>query len=240
MAALVAKSYQDLEQVSDVFTEGKKQYVKVRMKNGSTKTVRAYSEKEYAKFYPEVKIIQKAKSRRDVLGFGEAGYIWIFKGNTYDNLEWFRTQPTRYSTMWGWYLPSDLEMPVPLPADVEPIKLMWNQVADEDDQLYSDKQIKSVVDTLIYEKGESEYVGEVGDKLNIYLTCTHVHHFESIYGLNTLHTFTDANNNIFVWSTMAKTLEVGKTYHITATVKDHQTYHNQCQTILKNCRIKED
>lgn len=240
MAALVAKSYTGLEQLCEPFSDNGKMYVKVRMKNGQAKTVRAYTEKEYAKFYPEVKVIQKPKSRRDVLGFGEAGYIWIFKGNTYDNIDWFRIQPTRYNTLWGWYLPSDIEMPLPLPIDVEPVKLMWNQVADEDEQMYSDKQIKTVVESLIYEKGKSEYVGELGDRIDTYLTCTHAHTFENVYGLSTLHTFVDENDNIFVWTTTAKKLEEGETYHITGTVKGHETYRNQCQTILKNCRIKEN
>ena len=111
MAALVAKSYQGLEQVCDPYTMNGKQYVKVRLNNGTIKTVRAYSEKEYSKYNPEVKVIQKAKSQRITFGFGNKGFIWLFKGNTYDALDWFRWAPTRYAEFLGWYLPSDIEMP---------------------------------------------------------------------------------------------------------------------------------
>ena len=69
MSALVAKSYQKLEQLCDPYEVNGKMYVKVRMKNGNEKTVRAYSEAEYRRYNPEVKIIQPAKSRKDVLGF---------------------------------------------------------------------------------------------------------------------------------------------------------------------------
>ena len=44
--ALVAKSYQNLEQVGEVFTAGGKKYIQVKTSNGSLKTVRVYSEKE--------------------------------------------------------------------------------------------------------------------------------------------------------------------------------------------------
>ena len=126
--ALVAKSYENLEQVCEPYSLNGKEYVKVRMKNGSIKQVRAYTEAEYRKYNPEVKIIKPAKSRRDVLGFGEKGYIWIFKGATpgatYENLDWFRASPCRYTRVWGWYLGSDEAMPEPLPANIEPIKLV--------------------------------------------------------------------------------------------------------------------
>ena len=162
--ALVAKSYENLEQVCEPYTMNGKEYVKVRMKNGSIKQVRAYSEAEYRKYNPEVKIIKPAKSRRDILGFGEKGFIWIFKGETYENLDWFHSSPCRYARTWGWYLPSDIEMPSPLPTNVEPLKLEWDEVSFED-QLISEDQIKEVVDKMLYDAGTSRYIGKVGDRL---------------------------------------------------------------------------
>ena len=136
MSALVAKSYQNLEQVCEPYKVNGKEYVKVRLNNGNIKQVRSYSESEYRKYNPEVKIIQKAKSQRDVFGFGEAGYVWIFKGDTYAALDWFRWAPTRYAEFLGWYLPSDIEMPQPIPVGIEPIKLMWDNVKDPEDENY--------------------------------------------------------------------------------------------------------
>ena len=111
------------------------------------KTIKLNSGKEYAKFYPEVKIIKPAKSQRDILGFGEAGFIWVFKGDTYGALDWFRYQPTRYARMWGWYLPSDMEMPQPLPAGITPVKLPWDAVCAEDGlHLKDEKEITDMFD----------------------------------------------------------------------------------------------
>ena len=62
--ALVAKSYQNCEQVTEPYMANGRQYVKVRMPNGTIKQVRAYTEAEYRKYNPEVKIIQPAKSKK--------------------------------------------------------------------------------------------------------------------------------------------------------------------------------
>ena len=167
--ALVAKSYQGLEQVCDQYEVNGKQYVKVRMRNGSIKQVRAYTEAEYRKYNPEVKIIKEAKSQRDTFGFGEQGFIWLFKGDTYAALDWFRWAPTRYAEMLGWYLPSDIEMPTPLPADIEPIKLYWDKVCDEEGKHFRDKEeIKAYVETLIYDAGTSEWIGNINERSNYF------------------------------------------------------------------------
>ena len=92
---MVAKTYQSLEVVGDVYTAKGRAYVQVRTKNGALKQVRWYTEKEYAKMYPdEVKTASKDgdphfKTQKEVLGF-DKGYITIFKGNTYEDKEYFK------------------------------------------------------------------------------------------------------------------------------------------------------
>lgn len=236
--ALVAKSYENLEQVCEPYTMNGKEYVKVRMKNGSIKQVRAYSEAEYRKYNPEVKIIKPAKSRRDILGFGEAGYIWIFKGETYENLDWFHSSPCRYTRVWGWYLPSTEEMPSPLPANIEPIKLSWDEVSF-DGQLIDEDQIKQVVDKMLYDAGTSRYVGKVGDRLEMDVTCKKVSVSQSIYGISYFYVFYDDEGNVYTWGTAARTLDEGARYHLKGTVKDHSTYKNVCQTVLTRCKVED-
>jgi hypothetical protein len=236
--ALVAKSYENLEQVCEPYTMNGKEYVKVRMKNGSVKQVRAYSEAEYRKYNPEVKIIKPAKSRRDILGFGEKGYIWIFKGETYENLDFFHASPCRYARTWGWYLPSDIEMPSPLPANVEPLKLEWDEVSFED-QLISEDQIKEVVDKMLYDAGTSRYIGKVGDRLEMDVTCKKVSISQSIYGISYFYVFEDGEGNVYTWGTSARSLDEGAQYHLKGTVKDHTTYRNVCQTVLTRCKVEE-
>lgn len=236
--ALVAKSYIGLEQLTEPYELNGKMYVKVRMKNGQAKQVRAYSEKEYARYNPEVKIIQPAKSRRDVLGFGEAGFIWIFKGETYENLEWFKASPARYNRVWGWYLPSAETMMDPLPANIEPLKLYWNDVS-ENDQLKDENILKKIADSLLYDAGTSEYVGEVGERLDLILTCTRAIAVNNMYGTSIFHTFEDSCGNVFTWATSARSLEPGITYAVKGSVKEHTTYKNVRQTSLTRCKCEE-
>jgi hypothetical protein len=236
--ALVAKSYENLEQVCEPYTMNGKEYVKVRMKNGSIKQVRAYSEAEYRKYNPEVKIIKPAKSRRDILGFGEKGFIWIFKGETYENLDWFHSSPCRYARTWGWYLPSDIEMPSPLPTNIEPLKLEWDEVSFED-QLISEDQIKEVVDKMLYDAGTSRYIGKVGDRLEMDVTCKKASITQSIYGISYFYVFEDSEGNVYTWGTSARSLDEGVQYHLKGTVKDHTTYRNVCQTVLTRCKVEE-
>lgn len=88
----VAKSYQALTQIGEPYELNGKMYVKVQAKSGA-KQVRWYTDREYAKMYPEDKSVLTSfgedkkkspywRSQKDVLGF-EEGFIWIFKGDTY-------------------------------------------------------------------------------------------------------------------------------------------------------------
>ena len=70
----VAKSYQDLPIVGDVFVSSGRQYVNVKLKSGKTKTVRWYSDAEYRKMYPETVAVDRStdpyyKPQKEVLGF---------------------------------------------------------------------------------------------------------------------------------------------------------------------------
>lgn len=239
MGALVAKSYQNLEQVSEIYAINGKNYVKVRMNNGSIKQVRAYSESEYRRYNPEIKIIQPARSMRDVYGFGTEGYIWIFKGNTYASKDWFKSQGAKYNKNWGWAFPSDKPLPEPMPVDIEPVKLLWDKVSDENGSFIPEKEIKEYVDSLIYEESVSDFIGDIGDKIEVDLICDKAYVVNGYYGTSVLHSFHDVCDNIYIWSTTSKMLEEGHLYHIKGTVKDHKTYKNQRQTVLRNCRCEE-
>ena len=238
MTALVAKSYQGLEQICDPYKVNGKLYTKVRMKNGSLKQVRVYTEAEFNRYNPEVKIIKPAKSRRDILGFGEKGFIWIFKGETYENLDWFRASPCRYTRVWGWYLPSDIEMPDPIPTNVEPIKLEWADVS-LDDQLIPEDQIVKVVDGMLYDAGESRHVGNIGDRVEFDGTCTRATINQSQFGISYFYVFESDEGNIFTWGTSARSLDEGVRYHVRGTVKEHTTFRNTQQTVLTRCKVED-
>jgi hypothetical protein len=235
----VAKSYQELEIVGDVFVSSGRQYVNVKLKSGKLKTVRWYSEAEYRKMYPEVVAVARSadpfsKSQKEVLGFAK-GYITIFKGDTYSEIDWFRASIARYTRWWGWYIISTEEVPADLPEGITPIQLSWELVGQEDGNLKPEHLVKEAVESIIYDESESEYVGSIGERLDLYLTVERAIELDGSYGRSTMHIMRDDCGNLFVWTTASKSWAAGTEHHIKGTVKDHRKYKNECQTVLTRC-----
>jgi hypothetical protein len=235
----VAKSYQELEIVGDVFVSSGRQYVNVKLKSGKLKTVRWYSDAEYRKMYPEVVAVARSadpssKSQKEVLGFTK-GYITIFKGDTYSEVDWFRASIARYTRWWGWYIISTEEVPADLPEGITPIQLPWELVGQEDGNLKPEHLVKEAVESIIYDESESEFQGTIGERLDLYLTVERTIELDGSYGRSTMHIMRDDCGNLFVWTTASKSWSAGTEHHIKGTVKDHRKYKNECQTVLTRC-----
>lgn len=235
----VAKSYQSLEIVGDVFVSSGRQYVNVKMKSGALKTVRWYSDAEYRKMYPEAPAVDRSadpyyKPQKEVLGFTK-GYITIFKGDTYSEIEWFRASIARYARWWGWYIISTEEVPADLPEGIEPVQLPWELVGQEDGKLKPEHLVKEAVESIIYDSSDSEYQGTLGERLDLYLTVERTIELDGNYGRSTMHLMRDDCGNLYVWTTASKSWVVGSEHHIRGTVKDHRTYRNEKQTVLTRC-----
>lgn len=238
----VAKSYACLNKIGEPYNKNGKMYILVETKSGSQKEVRWYSDKEYARMYPgevvEINPITKI-SQRKVLGFGDAGYITIFKGNSYPYKEWLKENGATYTRLWGWSIASDKPVPE-LPEELVAVRLNWSDVCADDKNLKNEDAIKAFVETIIYEPGVSEYQGEIGERLDLYLTVDKVIVSDNYFGVNYFHIFSDEIGNIYSWSTSAKQLEEEKEYHIVGTVKEHKVYKGNQQTILTRCKIIND
>lgn len=235
----VAKSYQELEIIGDVFVSSGRQYVNIKLKSGKLKTVRWYNDSEYRKMYPEVVAVARStdpfsKSQKEVLGFTK-GYITIFKGDTYAEVDWFRASIARYTRWWGWYIISTEEVPADLPEGITPIQLPWELVGQEDGNLKPEHLVKEAVESIIYEESESEFQGAIGERLDLYLTVERTIELDGSYGRSTMHIMRDDCGNLFVWTTASKSWSAGTEHHIKGTVKDHRKYKNECQTVLTRC-----
>lgn len=231
---MVAKSYQRFEIAAGPFTVKGRQYV--TLSNG--RQVRYYTEEEYYKMYPEEK--QKETDKRplkEVLGF-EKDYITICKGNTYQYLAWFKESDFRFSRLFGWYLCSSYEIPDDLPDEIIPIRLEWKNISNPSGlELLSEAAIKAHIETLMYEPSPSNHIGTIGERSTHTLTVIKTVPLDGYYGRSTLHIFEDKNQNIYTWTTGTKALEVGETYQIKGTLKDHTIFHNTKQNVLTRCVI---
>lgn len=137
MEILVAKSYQNLPVVREPYSESGKLYCDVKMKSGSVKKVRVYSQKEYDKMYPAP--APKWKPQREMLGFGEDGYILVFN-NKPEFEQFYEKGPMRYHRVFGWYLPSGETVPV-LPEGCYPLVLKWETVGGADGELFEESKL---------------------------------------------------------------------------------------------------
>lgn len=96
-------------------------------------------------------------------------------------------------------------------------------------------------------KAISQFVGQVGDKLDLTATFDHTAWFEcrsfSGYGTTTMyiHTFKDADGNVLIWKTSnglgSMGLQEGDLVQVKGTVKDHNEYKDEKQTLLTRCKI---
>ena len=58
------------------------------------------------------------------------------------------------------------------------------------------------------------------------------------YGNSHMHIMEDTDENVYVWTTASKSLEVDTTVHMRMKVKDHKEYDGVKQTIVYYCKIK--
>lgn len=176
------------------------------------------------------------QSTKDSIGFVK-GYITIFQGETYPYSGWFRTNHGKYSQVFGWYFPSDVEVPDDIPDTLFPVVLNWKEIAVCEDVLKSDEEVREIVDSLLYPEIEGEWVGRVGERVNVFLTIKKVITLGSYYGDSYMHIMKDDGGNTYLWTTTSKKLTEGQEYCIRGTIKDLKIYRGKRQNILSNCRL---
>ena len=232
---MVAKSYQKIGWTGQPFKENGKMYV--LLNNG--KKARWYSNEEYKKLYPnepipEVEDIETYNFRKG-LGFGDRGYLWIFQGNTYDVKDELHAAGARYHKMWGWYMVEGLDCPTI--SGLTPIKLEYNKIAVSDTQLKPESAILEYVDTIIYPDTDTEFNGEIGDRLTLEIEFIKVSSVENQYGgTTTIHTMKDWDGHLYLWTTSSKSWEEHTFHNIKGTVKEHKKYHGDRITVLTRCQ----
>lgn len=234
---MVAPSFQNFEMLSEPYAVNGKMYIRVRNpKTGTERQVRWYDENKATKTVAPKVNAQDAfyKPQKEVLGFTN-GYITIFKGDTYAEIDWFRASIARYARWWGWYIISTEEVPADLPAGLEAVRLPWELVGDDSGKLLPETAIQKAVESLIYEEGTSEFVGSINERLEIQITVVRAIELDNDYGHSTMHIMEDDCGNQYVWTTASKNWAEGSVKTIRGTVKDHRTYKNVKQTVLTRC-----
>ncbi len=97
-----------------------------------------------------------------------------------------------------------------------------------------------LISKLNQPKAESNYIGNIKEKITVKeVTLTNVYGFETAYGYTNLYTFIDQQGNKLSWFNTGKKpdCQVNDVVNLTGTVKDHNLYKGEKQTVLIRCKI---
>lgn len=102
------------------------------------------------------------------------------------------------------------------------------------------------------EKAKSEYIGKVGDKIDMIVTFKFEASFDTLYGEMYIYSFKDEAGNTLVWKTSSLMMmdgldsngnnifvRKGDKIRIKATIKDHNEYRDEKQTIITRAKVLE-
>jgi hypothetical protein len=96
-----------------------------------------------------------------------------------------------------------------------------------------------------------EYAGEIKERKEFEVELLKKHVIDGYYGTTTIHTFVDSENHLLVWFASASLgvenedgiwvyAKVGDKFKLTGTVKKHDTYNGNKQTVINRCKVSGD
>lgn len=188
-------------------------------------------------------------------GFNEEGKTYFVLGNTYDIKEKLKAQGAKWdNASRHWHMANKPEGREVVEISVDEIydanyagmyECCWKHFK-ENEKTYIDK-IQAAEDEMKAQKSTSEYVGHVGDKIEIVVTYTHTSSWENNFPTNYwstrvthLHTFKDENGNVLTWKTGNHIkADYGTRFKLKGTIKDHSEYKGIKQTVLTRCKLEE-
>ena len=184
------------------------------------------------------------------------GNAYIVLGNTYPIKDELKAAGAHFKPYLGWYFdhvaydyPTQKIKRDDFMDDISMADIVNGEVSDETDvflfhvdETKCSELVKKIQDE--YRKATtkpsfSQWVGEVGDKINKELKLQSTHPFISSFTGDPMcvYKFVDEFENIYTWITSDKAdLKDGYTYNIRGTIKNHSEYKDEKQTVLTRCK----
>lgn len=238
---MVAKTYQSLEIQGEPFEENKRLYVNVLTAKGPKK-VRWYTDAEYRRMYPDAPVENKLMdfNARHAFGFGEKGYITLYKGDERVVERWAENDRTNIwrNTTFGYYTPSKFPTPKVLNG-IEPIQLKWEQVQDYEDRMKPHEEVAKFVSDLLGGSAisNSTYQGKENDWLEKEIVVKENIAREDHFGEKHTHYMRDVEGNMYIWETGTKNFEVGMALKLRMKVKAHKEVKGEKCTVVWYCKV---
>ncbi len=215
-----------------------------------------YHERKWKEYTPEyeAKLAERrlAKARKEApeknakffkrYGLSEDGTAWVVLGDTYPIKDELKAAGAKWNGLYGWHFDHEAE---------NTIKVTIDKVAEMNDigewwffdTIIVCDTIEKMVKAATPTK-ETEFVGQVGEKIKLNLTYKNLAWYETSYGCHEytvwVYKFEDENGNLFVWKTQTHVdgLDKGEAYTVKGTVKEHATYKGEKQTVLTRCKVE--
>ena len=179
-------------------------------------------------------------------GFNEEGFTWCITGDTYSIKDELKEMGGKFQYGLGWHFAEEKNIEGHETVMVSIDEVGSKNICNE----YSLNEIREIKEVLkskhqkTDEEEKSEYIGEVGEKINteVELVKRSAYTVSSYSGYGTdivhVYTFKDENGNQIVWKTGSyPEIEEGKSYTLTGKVKEHKEYKGIKQTYMKNCKF---
>lgn len=84
----------------------------------------------------------------------------------------------------------------------------------------------------------SKHVGSVKERLTFRAVVERKSWFEGAYGVTHIYKFRDSDGNALTWfASRDQGVEIGDTVRLTGTVKKHDEYRGEAQTVLTRCKV---
>lgn len=263
----VAKTYEHAEIIGEPYLKDGRKYVDIREKcdrcggsgiwawgpyggtcfkcHGSGtlhNTVRWYTDKERAAQDRAAEKRAEARVQRQLAreayeqgaeynGFTD-GFVIAILGDTYEIKEELKEAGAKYTRGLGWHFDSKEKVPA-VYADRTRV-IMWEDASVEG-RIKSYDELERLV-AVAAPTDCSVHMFTVGERVRG-LTLKVIKLWEGPG--YTMHTMVDEDNNVFMWTTSSRSIDVDSRVTMDVTIKEHTEYKGVKQTVLTRPRIKE-
>lgn len=184
-------------------------------------------------------------------GFDGDHNTFLFLGNTYEQKDAIKAAGGKYNNVIGWHIVNPVEGFQFLQVSLEEVARETYWGWDFTFELFDKNNIKARCKEEYnrlnnIQEHESEWVGKVGDKIQMELTYTRSFSWDaSPYGyygssVTFCHMFKDNQGNVIVWKTgLCLEADYGEKVLVKGTIKQHDEYKGTKQTVLTRCKVTE-
>lgn len=171
--------------------------------------------------------------------FNDSGETWIVLGDTFSIKDELKQKGAKFNRELGWHFDHD-------EPGYQLYKIDMDDVTDTyfDGRLYFSEDVYEIVNKIkkentVYEPSKSNWIGEVGKKVDADVVLRNYRSFYGNFGETGVFEFEDSDGNTVIWMTSPdRDIDYDHIYWIEGTVKDHSEYKGDKQTRLTRCKIK--